>query len=106
RSRDTTKKWRLTDGNADAVAAKIKNMELLRDILTLLRVRTGHDFSNYKRPTLIRRLARHLQVYETDDLEQYLGILREKPEEVLSLLMFEEIPDGALPKVDPPLPVS
>lgn len=84
--RDTTEKWKLTDGDDGAVASEIKNIDLLRDVLTLLRVRTGHDFSHYKRPTLIRRLARHLQVYETDDLKVYLDILRKKPEEVLSLL--------------------
>jgi PAS domain S-box-containing protein len=84
--RDTTEKFRLTDGKDGEVAKEIKNIELLRDVLTLLKVRTGHDFSNYKRPTLVRRAARHLQIHETDDLEVYLKILRERPDEVLSLL--------------------
>ncbi len=84
--RDSTEKFRLTDGGDGEVAKEIKNLELLRDVLTLLRVRTGHDFSNYKRPTLIRRVARHLQIHETDDLKEYLEILRDKPDEVLSLL--------------------
>lgn len=84
--RDTTEKFRLTDIDDKEVGLEIKNIDLLRDVLTLLRVRTGHDFSNYKRPTLIRRLARHLQIYETDDLSEYLEILRKKPDEVLSLL--------------------
>lgn len=84
--RDSTEKFRLTDGQEGEVASEIKNIELLRDVLTLLRIRTGHDFSNYKRPTLIRRIARHLQIHETDDLEEYLTILRDKPDEVLSLL--------------------
>jgi len=34
----------------------------LRDIFTQLRVRTGHDFSNYKRPTVLRRVARRIGV--------------------------------------------
>ncbi|HEX4948834.1 MAG TPA: CheR family methyltransferase, partial [Blastocatellia bacterium] len=84
--RDSTEKFRLTNGKDGEVAKEIKNIELLRDVLTLLRVRTGHDFSNYKRPTLVRRVARHLQIHETDDLEEYLKILRGKPDEVLSLL--------------------
>ena len=84
--RDTTEKFRLTDGHDGEVAKEIKNVEFLRDVLTLLRVRTGHDFSNYKRATIVRRLVRHLQIHETDDLEVYLQILREKPDEVLSLL--------------------
>lgn len=84
--RDSTERLRLTDGEDGVIAKEIKNSDALRDVLTLLRVRTGHDFSNYKRPTLIRRVARHLQIHETDDLKEYLEILREKPEEVLSLL--------------------
>ena len=35
--------------------------DTLREVLTLLRVRTGHDFSSYKRPTLLRRIARRLR---------------------------------------------
>jgi len=84
--RDTTEKFRLTDGHDGEVAKEIKNVEFLRDVLTLLRVRTGHDFSNYKRATLVRRVVRHLQIHETDDLEVYLQILRENPDEVRSLL--------------------
>ena len=34
--------------------------EALRDILAMLRTRTGHDFSQYKRPTLLRRIERCL----------------------------------------------
>ncbi len=84
--RDTIRKWRLGVGDGCSMASKIKNINLLRDVFTLLRVRTGHDFSTYKRSTLIRRLVRHLQIYETDDLKEYLEILRLKPEEVLSLM--------------------
>ena len=36
--------------------------EAMRDILATLRTRTGHDFSQYKRATLLRRLERRLQV--------------------------------------------
>jgi two-component system, chemotaxis family, CheB/CheR fusion protein len=84
--RDSTERFGLTDGRTEKVDKEIKNLDALRDVLSLLRVRTGHDFANYKRPTLIRRIARHLQIHETDDLAEYLEILREKPEEVLSLL--------------------
>lgn len=84
--RDSTKRLRLADNRENEVSKEIKNIELLRDILSVLRVRTGHDFSNYKRPTLIRRIARHLQIHEIDDLADYLEILREKSDEVLFLL--------------------
>src|SRR5690349_2816348 len=38
------------------------NPELLRRILAHVRVRTGHDFSKYKRATTLRRIARRMQV--------------------------------------------
>lgn len=84
--RDTTKKWHLAEADGRPIAAKIKNLNLLSEILTLLRVRTGHDFSNYKRSTVIRRLLRQLQVYETDNLREYQDVLRTKPEEAISLM--------------------
>ncbi|MEO8572786.1 MAG: chemotaxis protein CheB [Pyrinomonadaceae bacterium] len=84
--RDSSEKLKLTDGPDGEVANDIKNFDMLRDVLALLRIRTGHDFSNYKRPTIVRRIARHLQIHETDDLEKYLTILRDRPDEVLSLL--------------------
>ncbi len=84
--RDSSQRLRLTDGHDAELGKDIRNLELVRDVLTLLRVRTGHDFSNYKCPTIIRRIARHLQIHETDDLETYLEVLRDRPDEVLSLL--------------------
>jgi two-component system CheB/CheR fusion protein len=60
--------------------------DTLREVLTLLRIRTGHDFSSYKRPTLLRRIARRLQVREVDDLPAYADLLREQPDEVQALL--------------------
>ena len=83
--RDSNERFKLTDEKDNEVAKEIKNIELFHDLLTLIRIRTGHDFSNYNRPTLIRRVARHLQVHETDNLSEYLDILREKPDEVISL---------------------
>jgi two-component system CheB/CheR fusion protein len=58
----------------------------LREILTLLRLRTGHDFTQYKRPTLLRRIARRIQVHELGDMRAYADFLREHPEELGPLL--------------------
>lgn len=58
----------------------------LREILTVLKVLTGHDFSNYKRPTLLRRVARRLQVHELTDMESYVTLLRENNDEAQALL--------------------
>jgi two-component system CheB/CheR fusion protein len=60
--------------------------EHVQRILAHLRVRTGRDFSRYKRSTVLRRIARRMQVLRTDDLATYYEGLREHPEEAQSLL--------------------
>ena len=60
--------------------------ELLRRILAHLRVRTGHDFSKYKRSTVLRRIARRMQVTRADDLNEYYDVLRDRADEAQALL--------------------
>src|SRR5499427_1680937 len=60
--------------------------ELLRRVLAHLRVRTGHDFSKYKRSTVLRRIARRMQVTRTENLQQYYEALRENADEAQALL--------------------
>jgi two-component system, chemotaxis family, CheB/CheR fusion protein len=60
--------------------------ELLRRVLAHLRVRTGHDFSKYKRSTVLRRLARRLQVTRTENLSEYYEVLRDSVDEAQALL--------------------
>ncbi len=60
--------------------------QTLRDIFTQLRVRTGHDFSNYKRPTVLRRIERRINVHELDGLRAYARFLREHKAEAHALL--------------------
>jgi two-component system CheB/CheR fusion protein len=60
--------------------------ELLRRVLAHLRVRTGHDFSKYKRSTIMRRIARRIQVTRAEDLRSYHEFLRENPDEAQALL--------------------
>jgi two-component system CheB/CheR fusion protein len=60
--------------------------DLLRRILAHLRVRTGHDFSKYKQSTVVRRIARRMQVTRTDELNDYYDFLRENADEPQSLL--------------------
>jgi two-component system, chemotaxis family, CheB/CheR fusion protein len=62
-----------------------KDEDTLRRILGFLRLKTGHDFSSYKRPTVVRRLARRMQVTRAETLEAYGAYLREQPEEVQAL---------------------
>ena len=57
----------------------------LKSIFELVRMRTGHDFSRYKRATILRRLARRMQLNHRSGFDQYLAYVRENPEEVLAL---------------------
>jgi two-component system CheB/CheR fusion protein len=60
----------------------------LRRVMAILRARTGHDFSLYKRPTILRRLARRMQLNRVDNLDAYTTFLRENVEEVQALFGF------------------
>ena len=60
--------------------------QALREIFTELRVRTGHDFSNYKRPTLIRRIERRINLHDLPNLPSYVAYIHQHPEEVSALL--------------------
>jgi two-component system CheB/CheR fusion protein len=62
------------------------NEAALRDILTQLRVRTGHDFSNYKRATVMRRIGRRMIVQERSTLSAYAQFMHEHPQEAQALL--------------------
>src|SRR6266550_512942 len=58
----------------------------LREIFTNLRVRTGHDFMNYKRATVLRRIERRISLLEIADLPAYAQYLREHSQEAHALL--------------------
>jgi two-component system CheB/CheR fusion protein len=57
----------------------------LKRIFDLVRARTGHDFIRYKRGTILRRLARRMQLNHRSGLDEYLAYLRENQEEVQAL---------------------
>ena len=60
----------------------------LASILRALHARTGHDFSEYKEKTLVRRLQRRMQVLQVETPQAYRERLKENPEE-LDLLLRE-----------------
>jgi two-component system CheB/CheR fusion protein len=59
--------------------------EAMQRILSHLRVRSGHDFSSYKKSTIRRRIARRMQVQRAATMADYLGGLRENPQEAQAL---------------------
>ena len=63
-------------GDADAV----------RDILTVLRVRTGHDFSNYKPGTIERRIERRIHIRGLGSPAAYARVIKENPAEAVALM--------------------
>ena len=63
-----------------------EQQQALREVFTQLRLRTGHDFSNYKRSTLLRRLERRISIHDLASLPAYTAFLREHAEETQALL--------------------
>jgi chemotaxis methyl-accepting protein methylase len=60
--------------------------QALREIFTEIRIRTGHDFINYKRPTLLRRIERRINIHNLPDLPSYVRYMHENPNETMALL--------------------
>jgi two-component system CheB/CheR fusion protein len=58
----------------------------LREIFAIVRTRTGHDFSGYKRPTVMRRIGRRMALHQVTDLAAYASLLRDRAEEPVALL--------------------
>ncbi|MFA6014215.1 MAG: chemotaxis protein CheB [Gallionellaceae bacterium] len=65
------------------LAPKIESA--LKKILILVRAQTGHDFSQYKPSTILRRIGRRMTVNQVDSLESYVQYLQQTPSEIESL---------------------
>lgn len=63
--------------------------ETLQNILSHVHGRTGHDFSQYKLSTILRRVERRMQLNGFDSLKAYLAYLRANPNEAQA--MFNDI---------------
>lgn len=67
------------------VAAEEKFENALQQIFRLIRTATGHDFSNYKRNTIRRRIERRMAVHQIANLNEYIRFLNENEPEVKTL---------------------
>ena len=65
--------------------AETEEARLLRMVFAQMRARTGRDFARYKRSTILRRIARRMQIRRIEELDQYLGLLRREGDEVRAL---------------------
>jgi chemotaxis methyl-accepting protein methylase/PAS domain-containing protein len=61
----------------------------IEKVLILLRARTGHDFSLYKKTTVYRRIERRMGIHQIDRIASYVRYLQENPQEVD--LLFKEL---------------
>jgi two-component system CheB/CheR fusion protein len=64
---------------------QLSDEQELQRIFVLLRATTGVDYSEYKPPTIRRRLARRMALLKTDTLKDYIKYLQENPEEIKAL---------------------
>ena len=72
-----------------AAAFEEKMQSALEKILILLRTRTGHDFSQYKRNTLYRRIERRMSIHQIEKIAIYVRYLQENSQELD--LLFKEL---------------
>jgi two-component system, chemotaxis family, CheB/CheR fusion protein len=63
-----------------------EDADALRDILTLLRGQTGHDFSDYKPATVRRRVVRRMNLHALQGLQDYVRYMRDHQEEPPALM--------------------
>jgi two-component system CheB/CheR fusion protein len=70
----------------DLPAQPAGDPDAMHDILTVLRVRTGHDFSNYKPGTVQRRVERRIYLRNLPTIHAYARALKENPDEALALM--------------------
>lgn len=61
----------------------------LEKVAIVLRARTGHDFSLYKKSTVQRRIERRMGIHQIDRIATYVQYLQKNPQEVE--LLFREL---------------
>lgn len=57
----------------------------LKKILEIIRDRTGHDFSSYKKPTILRRIHKRMLFHHIKEMEKYLKYLKKNEMECTEL---------------------
>ena len=71
------------EANAETILQGEKHQ--LREIMAVLRTRVKHDFSGYKKPTVLRRIQRRMGFARVTRLSEYARMLRQAPNEVTAL---------------------
>ena len=66
-----------------------KDQSALDKVLILLRTKTGHDFSMYKKSTVYRRVERRMSIHQINRIAAYVRYLQDNSQEVK--LLFKEL---------------
>ena len=97
-----------------ATELPLKAENLLKKVFILLRAQTGHDFSQYKPSTTIRRIERRMAVHQIEAMDGYIKYLQQTPAEVEALFRdlligvtsffrdppaFKELEEKVIPKL-------
>ncbi|HSI83295.1 MAG: chemotaxis protein CheB [Candidatus Methylacidiphilales bacterium] len=61
----------------------------IEKVFTVLRTRSGHDFSQYKKSTMHRRIERRMRLHQVPSIAEYWNYLRQNPDE--ADLLFKEL---------------
>jgi len=78
-----------SDEPTEQARSDIRDGNSVQKILMLLRSQTGHDFSLYKKSTVIRRIDRRIAFHQLPDYGHYVNYLRENPREIE--ILFSEL---------------
>ncbi len=74
-----------TRARLDIPASSQHSAAILAKIFVLVRARTGHDFSQYKQSTMIRRIERRMALHQIERISDYLRYMQEHAGEVSAL---------------------
>ncbi len=76
----------VTPYTSDDASVGEQNSQFFTELCALLRHRTGHDFSQYKQPTLLRRTLRRMRTVHAETMPAFLELLRREPQQIDRLL--------------------
>ncbi|WP_372683176.1 chemotaxis protein CheB [Desulfosarcina sp.] len=71
--------------DSGTAATKTEQQGWLNKIFAILRTRVGHDFSDYKPSTILRRISRRMGLNQIESHEHYVRFLRENTVETEAL---------------------
>jgi two-component system CheB/CheR fusion protein len=61
----------------------------LEKVLILVRAQTGHDFTEYKKSTVYRRIQRRMAIHQIEGVDEYVQYVREN--QIEAELLFKEL---------------